>query len=350
MGGAPVRAVLVGFGRVNQATLRLAGTRPWLQVTEVAVRSPARHNVPAAAHVAGAPAALRLPTDLPGALARGRPQVALIATHSRLTEVREQLAACAAAGVDIVCTAEELAYVEPQDGGDAQAIHELARRHRVAILAAGVNPGFVLDLWPLVLSGVAWDVRRLSAARIVDVSVFGPTVRQSLGIGYAPADFQAGVESGQIAGHLGFRESLRLVCTAMGRPADGITIETEPIVARQRIDLADGVVEPGQTAGARQRAIAWRAGQPWIEVALTLHVQPSLEGLTPVDEVRLEGEHDACADRSRRGGDRKHCRPAGQQHPACVGSAARRLPGGQPAAGSAVPGPGAATAVEGAAR
>ncbi len=30
--------------------------------------------------------------------------------------------------------------------------------HRIPIVATGANPGFVLDLWPLTLSGLAWDV------------------------------------------------------------------------------------------------------------------------------------------------------------------------------------------------
>ena len=68
-----------------------------------------------------------------------------------------------------------------------------------------MNPGFVLDLWPLVLSGLAWDVERLTARRVVDVSVFAPHTRRKLGIDHTPDAFAAGVADGSIAGHVGFR-------------------------------------------------------------------------------------------------------------------------------------------------
>ena len=34
---------------------------------------------------------------------------------------------------------------------------------------APADPGFVLDLWPLTLTGLAWDVEQIRARRIVDV-------------------------------------------------------------------------------------------------------------------------------------------------------------------------------------
>ena len=84
----------------------------------------------------------------------------------------------------VISTSEELAYVDPTDSPEAAAIHALARDADLRILATGVNPGFVLDLWPLALSGLAWDVERIEARRVVDVSVFAPHTRRQLGIGH----------------------------------------------------------------------------------------------------------------------------------------------------------------------
>ena len=262
--GQRVAVVIYGFGRVGRAVLELAQTRPWLEVSGVIAHRPDRHGEPAASTVPGARPGLRVRTDAAAALHDARPDVAIVATRSRLPEVLPHLRAAAEAGTRaIICTAEELAFIRRDDGPEARAIFELAEEHGVTVVATGVNPGFVLDLWPLVLSGLAWDVERLEARRIVDVSAFAPHTRTQLGIGHDQAAFEAGVAAGSIAGHLGFRESLRLLCEAMGRPADRITIDTEPIMAERDYELADGSIPRGMSVGATQRAVAWCDGEAW---------------------------------------------------------------------------------------
>jgi 4-hydroxy-tetrahydrodipicolinate reductase len=143
-----------------------------------------------------------------------------------------------------------------------------------------------------VLSGLAWDVDRLTARRVVDVSVFAPHTRAQLGIDHDPEAFAAGVVAGTIVGHLGFGESLRLLCEAMGRVPERIEIETLPVIASRRQELADGgIVEAGRTIGASQRAEAWVAGKAWISIELLLHANPAASGIRTVDETRLHGRH-----------------------------------------------------------
>jgi 4-hydroxy-tetrahydrodipicolinate reductase len=126
----------------------------------------------------------------------------------------------------------------------------------------------------------------------VDVSVFGPRVRASLGIDLTPQAFESGIADGSVVGHAGFPESLRILATAMGRELERVEVVSEPIVAEGPLTLPDGaVVVPGRTAGANQRATGWFAGEPWLEVAMTLHVDPAAAGLAPTDEVHLEGRH-----------------------------------------------------------
>jgi hypothetical protein len=287
-----IRAVLVGYGSANRAVMELALERPWLQVTGIVVRSAARDGEPASERVPGAPAGLRCSTDLAGTLAAARADVAIVATHTRLADVLPVLEAVAASGTPIVCTAEDLACIEPGDSPAAARIVELAAIHRIPIVASGANPGFVLDLWPMTLTSLAWDVEHLAARRIVDVSVFGPRVRASLGIDITPEAFRAGIEDGSVVGHAGFPESLRILASSMGRTLDRIEVVSEPILADRPITLPDGsVVAEGRTAGADQRATGFFAGQPWLEISMTLHVDPAVAGLTPTDRIELTGKH-----------------------------------------------------------
>jgi 4-hydroxy-tetrahydrodipicolinate reductase len=289
---APVRVVLVGFGRANQAVLELALTRSWLEVVGIVVRSSERDGEAAANSVPGAPTRLSCSTDLAGTLRDTKPDLAIVATATHLADVYPVLSEVAASGTPMICTAEDLAHIRREDPPPAADIIDLAERHRVAIVASGANPGFVLDVWPMTLTGLAWDVERLRARRIVDVSVFGPRVRRSLGIDLTPEEFRAGIADGSVVGHAGFPESLRILAEAMGRRLDRTTIVSESLVSDAPLRLADGaVVEPGRTVGADQRATGWYAGEPWLEIAMTLHVDPASAGLVPTDEVEITGRH-----------------------------------------------------------
>jgi len=287
-----VRAVLVGFGPTNQAVLELALTRPWLEIVGIVVRSPEREDEPATSRVPGAPADLRCSTNLAGTLRATRPDVAVVATATHLADVLPVLAEIASTRIPIVCTAEDLAFIRAGDSDEAAEILDLAATHRIPIVATGANPGFVLDLWPLTLSGLAWDVQRLRARRIADISAFGSRVRASLGIDVTPATFRAGIADGSILGHAGFRESLRILAAAMGRELERVEVVSEPILAEAALTLPDGaVVASGRTAGANQRATGWFDGQPWLEISMTLHVDPQAAGLIPTDEIEIDGRH-----------------------------------------------------------
>lgn len=248
----PVRVVLLGFGVVGRGVLRGAARRPGLDIVGIIVRRPELDGRPATKFVAEAPPGLRLSTNGPAVLATTRPDVVLVATRSTLPEVLPHLRLAASTGVAVACTAEELAYIEPDDSPEAAAIFALSEDRQVPIVALGLNPGFLLDVWPLMLAAIASDIESIEALRIVDVSGFGPQVRASLGIGHSPADFDRGLAEGRIGGHRGFRESLRLIGAALGRPVDATTVETLPIMAQRDRSLPDGAIRRGDTAGVSQ--------------------------------------------------------------------------------------------------
>lgn len=284
-----LRVVLFGVGVIGSGVLRLAQTRTRLRIVGAVVRRPELHGRPARDLVAEAPAHLLLSTDGAAVLRDQRPDVVLIATRSRLHEVIPQLRLAAEAGSAIGCTAEELAYITPDDGADAHEIFGLAEKHRVGITAIGINPGFLLDVWPLLLSSLAQDVKSIQAERAVDLSGFGPTVRASLGVGYSPEAFERELARGTIAGHLGFRESLRLIGNAIGRPVDDTSVVTRPILAVGPRKLLGGELQPGQTAGVRQVATGRTKGAEWLRLTMTASVSLDEAGVAPLDRFEISG-------------------------------------------------------------
>jgi 4-hydroxy-tetrahydrodipicolinate reductase len=281
--------VLFGVGVIGSAVLRLIQQRSEIEVVGAVVRQGASNGRPLADLVPGAGSRVVASTDGAAVLREARPDVAVIATRSTLAEVLPLLAICATHGVASACTAEDLAYVTPDDGAEAREIFRLADTHKVAIAAIGLNPGFVLDVWPLVLASLAHDVTSIEAERVVDLSGFGPRVRMSLGVGYSAQSFDQELARGAISGHRGFPESLRLIGQRLGRPVDKTFVETMPILAQRDRPLLGGTLVAGQTAGVRQSAIGSTAGVDWLRLSMVASVALDEIGTDPVDRVEIKG-------------------------------------------------------------
>jgi len=165
----------------------------------------------------------------------------------------------------------------------------LAREAGVAIVQVGLNPGFLLDVLPLAVASVTSGIERIDALRVVDVSAYGPQVRMTLGIGYAPEDFERALAEGRMAGHRGFRESLRLIGAALGRPLDATTLETEPILAKTDRSLPGGGIRTGEVAGVRQVATGSTRGDAWLRAEMTVSVALEEVRAVPLDRLRVVG-------------------------------------------------------------
>ena len=136
---APVRVILFGMGTVGRAALRLARTRQWLHPVGAVIGSSAsaRGRIESGEH----PADLRWSTDADLLLDQLRPEVALIATRSPVTDVKEDIIRCVERGVSVVTSSEEMFYPNVADPAAAGEIEAACRAGGAAVVATGINPG-----------------------------------------------------------------------------------------------------------------------------------------------------------------------------------------------------------------
>lgn len=285
----PVEVILFGMGSVGQAALRLALSREWLRPVGAVIGSSAsaRERVESGER----PADLRLSTDADLLLDQLRPEVALIATRSPIADVKDDIIRCVERGVSVVTSSEELAYPDVTDPSATREIEAACRAGGAAVVATGINPGFVFDVLPVVIAGASWDVRRLAVTRALDCSVFGRTIHRSLGVGYSPAGFEEARRAGVIRGHIGFEESARVIARVMGRDLDRFEENVQPLIAERPYQLAEYEISPGETAGVVQDATGWVGERPWLRFDLSLHVDPKSVGIQTRDHIRIEGEN-----------------------------------------------------------
>jgi hypothetical protein len=226
------------------------------------------------------------------ALIAERPEAIVLATGSFLPDVIDDVMACATAGVSLVSPCEELAFPFTRDAVVAERIDAAAKAGGATILGSGVNPGFIFDTLVATATGVAWDVIAIHGRRVVDTIEFGQNIHLRLGIGYTPEEFEAGHADGSIAGHVGFPESIQIVCERLGVQLDGPVEETfEPMVAETPAPTKYGEVAAGRTEGFIQRATGRVGGEEFIRYELLLHLRPNAAGYEPADTFSIEGLH-----------------------------------------------------------
>ena len=92
--------------------------------------------------------------DLPGAIEQARPHLAIQATCSRLNDAMDEITTLVRHGVHVISIAEEMACPAAEAPALAGELHQLAIDNGVSVLGTGINPGFVLDLLVITLSGV----------------------------------------------------------------------------------------------------------------------------------------------------------------------------------------------------
>ena len=285
-----IRVLVLGTGQIGAGIARLLLDKPGLQLVGAYARRRERDGkdlgqVIGIGHDLGIPVS----NDLTVVIAQTRPEIAIQATCSTLADARRELDMLVRHGVHVISIAEQLAYPACSSPAFAEALQHLAVAQGVAVVGTGINPGFVLDLLVITLTGVCADIQAITATRINDLSPYGPSVLASQGVGLSPAAFRRGVKAGTVAGHYGFAESIHLIADAVGWEIARIEETREPIVARVRRTTPFACVEPGQVAGCRHTAVAYREGVPVITLVHPQQVHPEAEGVETGDIIEISG-------------------------------------------------------------
>lgn len=211
---------------------------------------------------------------------RGKRDVVLLCTGSRLESVAPQIEEAVEAGLHVVSTCEELSLPGFRHADLAGRIDAKAKQHRVAVLGTGVNPGLVMDRFALAAAGACVTVEKLKVTRVVDAAKRRGPLRAKVGAGLAKEEFVAGVAARKL-GHVGLSESAAMIAVGIGQPIEEISETIEPVLASVE---TDGVA-PGRVLGLHQIARVRAAGEVKVELDLTMAV-----GEKAFDRIEIQGD------------------------------------------------------------
>ena len=284
-GGA--RVALVGLGPIGIEVGKALAAREGIEFLGAADPAPALAGK-AVAEVVGVdlgrgatvePSAKELYAR--SAASRGKRDVVLLCTGSRLHNVVDQIEDALEAGFHVVSTCEELSYPELKHAALARRIQQKAAAHGVATLGTGVNPGLVMDRLALAAAAACVRVDRVKVRRVVDAAKRRGPLRTKVGAGLTREEFQQGVASRKL-GHVGLSESAAILAMGLGLPIHEITESIEPVLAAKETDG----IPAGRVLGLHQIALVQAGDEPKVVLDLTMAVGVD----DPSDTIEIAGD------------------------------------------------------------
>jgi 2,4-diaminopentanoate dehydrogenase len=285
-----VRVGLVGLGATGTAIGRAVQHRRDCRVVCAVDTDP---------HRAGRElGALLLVPDLPARvggdlteLLESRPDVAIVATTSLLTDLAPTALELLTAGINVVSICEELSFPYLSHPQLACQLDRAARDAGVTLLGTGVNPGLLMDTLPLALSALMVRVHRIEIRRATDMSDYSGIVSK-FGLGLAPDEFTRQVTAGRVVGHHGFAQSLARLGTGLGLDIDNYDVRApEPaVLAAADRPGAHLTLRAGTVAVMKHEARAMSSGRVVIDLSVHFGFLRPGDAVAPSDRWRVEGE------------------------------------------------------------
>lgn len=291
-----IKVIFYGVGAIGSEVARFGLTRPWLEAVGAVDTDPAKIGQDlgevlqldrtVGIEVSGDPASL---------FKRVNADIVVLTTGSFLPAIYGQLAMAAEAGLNIVTSAEELAFPTLQSAKLAEQLDALAKDKGITIKGTGINPGFVMDSLIVYLATASADVSHVWSRRIVDCSRRRKQLQQKVGAGLSVEQFKANLGK-KIFGHVGLMESAALVADGVGMIPDRITQSVEPVVAETSVATEHFKVKPGEVSGMRQIARGFCHGRECVNLEVLFYVgapepkdQILIKGMTDIDVTIKEG-------------------------------------------------------------
>lgn len=278
------RIVQLGLGPLGQQMVRYALQRPNVKLVAVVDPDPAKTGKDVGVVCGSKPLGITVQPQLPTFTGKSRPTVAILSTVSSLEKLLPQVAAAAQAGLHVVSTCEELSYPWQTQPKLARKLDKLCIKHGVSCVGTGINPGFLMDYLPSVLSSVCQEVRSVRVTRVQDASHRRVPFQQKIGAGLTLKAFRAKAKTGTLR-HVGLLESIHMIAAALGLKLDKTTETLKPVIAEKQINTGHCPIASGMAAGVEQIGKGYVGNRVIIE----LRFRAAVGQAQPHDTIEITG-------------------------------------------------------------
>jgi 2,4-diaminopentanoate dehydrogenase len=201
-------------------------------------------------------------------------------------EVAARLGHIAESGKDAI-TVTGMIHPESALGREgARQLAERAVRGKARVVGAGWNPGFLLDVLPVLWGASCVRLDRVFAQRVAEMRDWGTGVLDEDGIGAPPDQVKAESNSNPL------NESVALIADGLRLRLDRIENEFATYVSTVRREHKGRVVLPGQNAGFHKRSLGISGDKVLIEVEMIgiFAIDPHVDQVEEGARIRIEGD------------------------------------------------------------
>lgn len=281
-----VRFAVYGVGPIGSLIVRHGLERSWMELVGAFDIDPLKVGRDVG-EVIGLSEKIGVIVEKPsiGVLRTVEADIILHATGSFLDKVYEQILDSVKANSDVISTCETLSYPYYRYPELAEELDKEAKKNNSTILGVGINPGFLLDLLPAVLSTPCIKIEKITARRIIDASKRRESFKRKIGLGLDPEVFSEEVKKGRLTAHVGYAESVHLLADALNLKLESVYEKQEAIVADEEIEMDDLSIQSGKVRGISGYGIGLVEGKEIIRVEFIAAADVREE----FEEVIIEG-------------------------------------------------------------
>ena len=219
----------------------------------------------------------------------GAADVVLLCTDSFTKNAFPRLKFVMEQGINVITSAEEMAYPAAQEPELAAELDRIAKENGVTCLGTGINPGHIMDLLVLVMTGCLTDVEEITSRRVNSLSPFGPVVMEEQGIGISVEEFKERKANGTMSGHVGFAESVGMIAAGLGLEVSEFSQDMNPITTDVDRKSPYGFAAAGSCAGVAMTAEAVLDNGMKVHMDHPQQIEPEQVGVQTGDYVIIKG-------------------------------------------------------------
>lgn len=287
-----VRVAIWGFGAMGSGMARMLLTKKGVDIVGVCDMHPNRVGK-SIYGVLGVERGERpeaiIKESIEDVVYEGSCDICLIATDSFTKKAFPKIKYVLEQKINVISTAEEMAYPQAQEPEFAKEIDKIALENGVSVLGTGINPGLIMDLLVVCLTGCMTDVSYIEAKRVNSLSPFGPAVMEEQGVGMSVKAFNKEVEEGTMAGHVGFSESINMIADAIGWKIDKFEQQMKPIATDVDRKSPHGFAKAGDVAGVNMTGQGFVDGEVKIDMIHPQQIEPEMVGINTGDYITIKG-------------------------------------------------------------
>ncbi|MFX1374840.1 MAG: dihydrodipicolinate reductase [Promethearchaeota archaeon] len=239
-------------------------------------------------------------SSLDNVLKNLKADVVIIATSSSLEKVAPIIKKAINYGLNVISICEELSYPFHLYPELSEELDELGKKKNVTIVGTGINPGYLMDLLPIVITAPCQIVESIKVTRMINSAKRRVPFQKKIGTGLSVDNFHEKIRNKEITGHVGLTQSIQMILAALGKEYDEI-IELPPkeiITNKEMITSYGEIVPKDYVCGLQDTAYAKKEGKELINLDFVAYAGDHeefdsiiIEGVPRIEQKIIGGVH-----------------------------------------------------------